>query len=46
MDSVWGEKLNINQKMVGYSRDIRYATIVPVSMEISKAPWGVGTSKD
>lgn len=37
MDSVCGEKLNINQKMVGYSHG-RYATIVPVGMEISKEP--------
>lgn len=45
MNSVCGEKLSINQEIVGYSLDM-YATIVSVVMEISKEPWEVGTSKD
>lgn len=44
MNSVCGENLSINQKMIDYSLDM-YATIVSVAMEISKEPCGVGTSK-
>lgn len=45
MDSICGENLKTNQEMVYYSHDI-HATIVLMGIEISKKPWGVGSSTD